>query len=99
VNTPLPKPRTCVAPPAQFGRCAQAVDDLSGEGSAAGVPGHPAPAPLGDYRPRTLSVLLNDPVAAARSLRNHMQPADLIELIIILAEEAADVVRGRTTTH
>jgi hypothetical protein len=44
-------------------------------------------------------VLLNDPVAAARSLRNHMQPADLIELIIILAEEAADVVRERTTTH
>ncbi len=47
------------------------------------------------YRPRTLSVLLDDPAAAALSLRTHMEPADLMELILILAEAAADVLRER----
>jgi hypothetical protein len=44
-------------------------------------------------------VVLNDPVAAARFLRTHMQPADLMELIVILAEAVADVVSKRTTAH
>jgi len=51
------------------------------------------------YRPRTVSVVLNDPAAAARSLRNHMEPADLMELIVILAEAAADIVGKRATTQ
>jgi hypothetical protein len=49
------------------------------------------------YRRRTVSVVLDDPVAAARCLRNHMEPADLMELIVILAEAAADVVGKRAT--
>jgi len=47
------------------------------------------------YRPRTLAVRLDDPAAAALSLRTHMEPADFMELIIILAEAAADVLRKR----
>jgi hypothetical protein len=47
------------------------------------------------HRPRTLCVLLDDPAAAALSLRTHMQPADLQELLLILATVAADVLRER----
>jgi hypothetical protein len=46
-------------------------------------------------RPRTLSVLLDDPAAAALSLRTHMQPADLRELLLILATAAANPLRDR----
>jgi hypothetical protein len=46
-------------------------------------------------RPRTLRVLLDDPTAAALSLRTHMQPADLRELLLILATAAADALRDR----
>jgi hypothetical protein len=42
-----------------------------------------------------VSVLLDDPAAAALSLRTHMEPADLMELVLILAEAAADVLRER----
>jgi hypothetical protein len=35
-------------------------------------------------------ILLDDPAAAALSLRAHMEPADLMELTLILAETAAD---------
>ena len=38
--------------------------------------------------------LLDNPAAAARSLRAHMEPADLMELTLILAEAAADVRNG-----
>jgi hypothetical protein len=41
---------------------------------------------------------LDDPVAVARCLRNHMEPTDLFELIIILAE-AADVAGKRISTQ
>jgi hypothetical protein len=47
------------------------------------------------HRPRTLSVVLDDPAAAALSLRTHMQPADLRELLLILATAAADTLRDR----
>jgi len=99
VSTPLAKRPTCVAPPAQFGRLAQAVGDPSIDTPMTGLPAHPVPRPRAGYRPRTLSVVLDDPVAAARSLRNHLEPTDLLKLIVILAEAAADVVRKRTTTH
>jgi hypothetical protein len=51
------------------------------------------------YRPRTLFVVLDDPVVAARSLRDHLLPADLMELVVILAEAVADSLRERTTTQ
>ncbi|MCA1695018.1 MAG: hypothetical protein LC749_09930 [Actinobacteria bacterium] len=56
-----------------------------------------APDPRADVlaSPRTLSLRLDDPAAAALSLRTHMQPADLMELVVILAEAAADVLRER----
>jgi hypothetical protein len=47
------------------------------------------------HRPGTLCVVLDDPAAAALSLRTHMQPADLEELLLILATAAADVLRDR----
>ena len=47
------------------------------------------------YRSRTLCVVVDDPAAAALALRNQMKPADLIELILILAELAADMLRKR----
>jgi hypothetical protein len=99
VSTPLATPLACLAPPAQFGRPAQVVDDLSAKGPAAELLGHPALFDQVGYRPRTLSVVLDDPVAAARSLRNHLRPADLMELVVILAEAAADGLRERTTTQ
>jgi hypothetical protein len=48
------------------------------------------------HRPRTLCVLLDDPAAAALSLRTHMQPADadLRELLLLLATAAADALRS-----
>jgi hypothetical protein len=42
-------------------------------------------------------ILLDDPAAAALSLRAHMEPADLMELTLILAETAADALRDRNT--
>jgi hypothetical protein len=51
------------------------------------------------YRPRALCVVLDDPVVAARSLREHLWPADLVQLVVILAEVVADGLRERTTTQ
>ncbi|HKR52429.1 MAG TPA: hypothetical protein VJT72_23205 [Pseudonocardiaceae bacterium] len=83
-------PNRSLAPPAKFGRLAQdASDALVGP-----LPVPPATVEDG-YRPRTLSVHLDDPAAAARSLQTHMEPAELMELIYILAEAAADTVRER----
>jgi hypothetical protein len=42
-------------------------------------------------------VLLDDPADAALSLRTHMPPADLMELILILAQSAADALRNHHT--
>jgi hypothetical protein len=50
-------------------------------------------------RPRCLSVLLHDPAAAALFLRTHMNPDDLMELILILADAAADVLRARRAVY
>lgn len=99
VSTPLARPVACVAPPVQFGRLVQAVGEVSGETPMARPPEYPVPVPRAGYRPRTLSVVLDDPVAVARSLRNHMEPTDLLELIVILAEAAADVAHKRISTQ
>jgi hypothetical protein len=83
----------CLAPPARFGRvCPDAPYHL--DTPTAELTGHP---PMGQpqRRPRTLRVLLDDPTAAALSLRTHMQPADLRELLLILATAAADALRDR----
>jgi hypothetical protein len=47
------------------------------------------------HRRRTLRVLLDDPADAALSLRTHMQPADLMEMILMLAQSAADALRDQ----
>jgi hypothetical protein len=44
-------------------------------------------------------VVLDDPAAVAGALRDQMEPADLMELMIILAEVTADVLRQRNQTH
>jgi hypothetical protein len=49
----------------------------------------------GALRQRTLCVLLDDPAGAALSLRTHMQPAHLVQLLLILAQAAADTLRDR----
>jgi hypothetical protein len=76
-----------------FSRLAQDTHDLHANASAGQLSGHPMMVQTG-YRPRTLSVLLDDPAAAALFLRTHMEPADLMELTLILAEAAADVRKG-----
>lgn len=48
-----------------------------------------------DGRSCTLSVVLDDPAAVAQTLRDQMEPADLMELMFILAEATADVLRQR----
>jgi hypothetical protein len=88
-----------VAPPAEFGRFAQAVGEVSAQGCVGGLPERPGLVSQPGRRAPTLSVVLDDPVAVALFLRDHMQPADLVELIVILAEAEADIVRKRTTMH
>jgi hypothetical protein len=86
-------PPMYLVPPAKFGRARQDaphhLDTPTGQ-----LTGHP---PIGQpqHPPRTLRVLLDDPAAAALSLRAHMQPADLQELLLILATAAADGLRDR----
>jgi hypothetical protein len=49
----------------------------------------------GTERRRTVCVLLDDPAAAALSLRTYMQPTHLMQLVLILAQTAADTFRDR----
>ena len=85
-------PPMYLVPPARFGRAHQdAPHHLNTPtGQLTGPPDRPTPAPA-----RTLRVLLDDPAAAALSLRTPMQPADLQELLLILATAAADALRDR----
>ena len=83
-----------LAPPAKFGRLAKDAPDLHTEVLAGALSAPLAMVQTG-YRPRTMSVRLDDPVAAARSLQTHMEPAELMELTYILAEAAADALRKR----
>lgn len=87
-------PNRSLAPPAKFGRLAKDASHLHADALAGPLSVPPAMVEDG-YRPRTLSVHLDDPAAAARSLRTHMEPAELMELTYILAEAAADVLRER----
>jgi hypothetical protein len=48
---------------------------------------------------RCLSVLLHDPAAVALLLRTQMKPDDLMELILILADAAADVLRAQCAIY
>jgi hypothetical protein len=86
-------PFACLVPPAQFGRRAQDTRDPHAEVLDGRSSGHSATG----CQPRTLPILVDDPVATALSLRTHMEPADLLELTLILAEAAADVLRDRDT--
>jgi len=97
VSVPLARSLACVAPPAQFGRRRQGVGDRGVEGLTTRLSGRSVLAPPLGYRSRMVSVAVDDPRAAARSLRNHLQPAELMELAVILAEVAANVVGKRTT--
>ena len=83
----------------KFGRTAQAARDLHAEVAAGWLAGHPVATRQAGYRPRTLCVVVDDPAAAALALRNQMKPADLMELVLILAEAAADVLGQRKQTH
>ena len=94
-----PSPPACLAPPAKFGRAAQAARDLHAEVFAGWLPVHSVTTRQAGYRPRTLCVVVDDPAAAALALRNQMKPADLMELILILAEAAADILRERKQLH
>jgi hypothetical protein len=51
------------------------------------------------YRSGTLSVVLDDPAGVAQALREQMEPADSMDLMFILAEATADVLRQRNQTH
>lgn len=92
-SAPL-SPLASLAPPATFGRPAQDTRDPRADVLDGRLPEQPAMIHAG-CRPRALAVLLDDPAATALSLRTHMEPADLMELILILAEAAADVLRER----
>ena len=90
-----PSPPVCLVPPVTFGRRTQAVRDLPLGVFAGGLSGQPVTvSPAGD-RSRTLSVVVDDPAAVAQALHDQMAPADLRELIVILAEAIADVLRQR----
>ena len=97
MSAPLARLLACVAPPAQFGRLRQDVGNRCAEGPAARSSERSVPAGQLSDRPRSVSVMVDDPRAAARSLRNHMEPAELMELLVILAEAVADGVSKRTT--
>jgi hypothetical protein len=49
----------------------------------------------GTQRRRTVCVLLDDPAAAALSLHTYMQPTHLMQLVLVLAQTAADTLRDR----
>ena len=91
-----PSPVASLAPP-EFGRLTNNARDDHADVLARWPSEHPA-MPQPSSRPRCLSVPLNDPAAAALFLRTHMKPDDLMELILILADAAADVLRARRAT-
>ena len=92
----LPSPFASLAPP-EFGRLTNNARDDHADVLAGWSSEHPVMAQCGS-RQRCLSVPLNDPAAAALLLRTHMKPDDLMELILILADAAADVLRTRRAT-
>ncbi len=93
----LPSPFASLAPP-EFGRLAKGARDHHADVLAGWPSKHPVMVQAG-FRPRCLSVLLHDPAAAALFLRTHLTPDDLMELILILADAAADVLRARGAVY
>jgi hypothetical protein len=94
-TAPLPSASTTppTLPPARFGRVRPDVQD-----PLDAPPGPLTRRPTTDQAPhrrRSLRVLLDDPADAALSLRTHMPPADLMELVLILAQSAADALRNQ----
>jgi hypothetical protein len=85
----------CLVPPARFDRRAQAARVLLLGVSTGGLFGQPVTTFRGGDQSRTLSVAVDDPAAVAQTLHDQMAPADLRELIVILAEAIADVLRQR----
>ena len=92
-----PSPFASLAPP-EFGRLAKDAHDHYPDVLAVSPSEHPMMAQAGSP-PRCLSVLLHDPAAVALFLRTHMTADDLMELILILADAAADVVRARRAIY
>jgi hypothetical protein len=93
----LPSPVASLAPP-EFGRPTNSGRDDHADVLAGWPSEHPV-MPQPSSRPRCLSVPLNDPAAAALFLRTHMKPGDLMDLILILADAAAEVLRARRATE
>ena len=93
----VPSPFASLAPP-EFGRLTNNAHDDHTDVLAGWPSEHPVMAQSGS-RPRCLSVPLNDPAAAALFLRTHMTPGDLMELILILADAAAEELRARRATE
>lgn len=93
----LPSPFASLAPP-EFGRLANDARDHHAEVLAGWPSEHPVMVPAGSP-PRCPFVLLHDPAAVALFLRTHMKPDDLMELILILADAAADVLRARRAIY
>jgi hypothetical protein len=85
----------CLVPPVRFGRRAQVGCDLHGEVSAGRVLGQAVPVSWVGDRSCGLSVVVDDPAGVAEVLRERMDPADLMELVVILAEAMAEVLRQR----
>lgn len=94
-----PSSSVCLAPPAKFGRRAQAARDLRIGVSAGRLSGQPVTVSRAGDRSRTLSLVVDDPAAVARALRDQMEPADLMELVFILAEATAEILRQRNHTQ
>lgn len=46
-------------------------------------------------RSRVVSVVVDDPAGLAHVLQEQMDPADLVELVVILAQAMAEVLRQR----
>lgn len=93
----LPSPFASLAPP-EFGRLANDARDHHAEVLAGWPSEHPVMVPAGSS-PRCPFVLPHDPAAVALFLRTHMKPDDLMELILILADAAADVLRARRAIY
>ena len=93
----LSSPVASLAPP-EFGRLAKDARDHNADVLAGCPPEHPVMTQTSN-RQRCLSALLHDPAAAALFLRTHMKPDDLMELILSLADAAADVLRARRAIY
>ena len=86
-----------LAPP-EFGRLTKNAHDHHADVLAGWPSERPVMVQAGSP-PRCLSVLLHDPAAVALFLRTHMKPDELMELILILADAAADVLRSRRAIY